>query len=156
GIAFLLFMLLLPGEVIRLVGRLAIKPPEDVERRRFLARALAGGITALGAGLGIAGLVSGLGAVAIKRVKVTLSRWRRPGSYVIAQLSDIHIGPTLHKDFLQRIVAQVNELEPDLVVITGDLVDGSVATLGEHVRPLADLRAKDGVYFVTGNHENYS
>jgi predicted MPP superfamily phosphohydrolase len=62
----------------------------------------------------------------------------------------------LGKSWLTRIVEQVNALEPDAVVITGDLVDGSVRRLREHVAPLSELRAKHGVYFVTGNHEYYS
>ncbi|HSO00071.1 MAG TPA: metallophosphoesterase, partial [Candidatus Nanopelagicales bacterium] len=74
----------------------------------------------------------------------------------IVQLTDVHIGPTIGREWLEGIVARVNELEPDLVAITGDLVDGRVADLREHTAPLAKLRAKHGVYFVTGNHEYYS
>ena len=74
----------------------------------------------------------------------------------IAQISDIHVGPTIRHGYLQRVVAAVNRLNADMVAITGDLVDGSVAQLAEHVRPLADLSSRHGSYFVTGNHEYYS
>lgn len=74
----------------------------------------------------------------------------------IAQLTDIHIGPILNGKWLQRVVDRVNALNVDIIVITGDLVDGSVAELGSHVAPLANLKAKYGVFFVTGNHEYYS
>lgn len=74
----------------------------------------------------------------------------------IVQVSDIHVGPTIKRDYLQAIVDRVNALQPDLVAITGDLVDGSVAELAEHVAPLAQLRARHGAFFVTGNHEYYS
>ena len=74
----------------------------------------------------------------------------------IVQISDVHIGPTLGKEFLATVVAQVNGLSPDIIAITGDLVDGSVAQLRDHVAPLAELRATYGVFFVTGNHEYYS
>jgi predicted MPP superfamily phosphohydrolase len=74
----------------------------------------------------------------------------------IAQISDIHIGDTLDGKFLERLVADVNALAPDLIAVTGDLVDGGVDSLGDEVRPLAALRAPLGVYFVTGNHEYYS
>lgn len=74
----------------------------------------------------------------------------------IAQISDIHVGPTIKRDYLARIVARVNALEPDLVAITGDLVDGRVADLAPHTAPLAGLRARYGRFFVTGNHEYYS
>ncbi len=76
--------------------------------------------------------------------------------FTIAQISDVHIGPTIKRDFLRRIVEIVNSLGVDLVAITGDLVDGSVEQLGEHVEPLSRLRARHGAYFVTGNHEYYS
>jgi predicted MPP superfamily phosphohydrolase len=74
----------------------------------------------------------------------------------IAQISDLHVGPTIKGDYLQRIVDVVNELEADVVAVTGDLVDGSVADLGPHVAPLANLRARHGSFVVTGNHEYYS
>jgi predicted MPP superfamily phosphohydrolase len=68
----------------------------------------------------------------------------------------VHVGPTLGREFIEELVARTNAENPDIVAITGDLVDGSVEQLREHVAPLAKLRAKHGVYFVTGNHEYYS
>jgi predicted MPP superfamily phosphohydrolase len=76
--------------------------------------------------------------------------------FTMAQISDIHIGPTIKRAYLQDIVDAVNRLEPDLVAVTGDLVDGSVAELGGHVAPLAGLVSRHGTFFVTGNHEYYS
>lgn len=76
--------------------------------------------------------------------------------YAIAQISDIHVGPTIKRPFLTAIVERVNKLGADAIAITGDLVDGSVQRLREHTAPLAQLRANDGVFFVTGNHEYYS
>jgi predicted MPP superfamily phosphohydrolase len=73
----------------------------------------------------------------------------------VVQISDIHIGPTLDAAWLRRVVAQVNALEPDVVAVTGDLVDGSVDALREQMTPLTELRAKHGVFYVTGNHEYY-
>ena len=131
--------------------------PLDPERRQVAARLVAG-VTALVAGsLGLWSLRSGLGRVQISRVDVTLARLPEALSGTrIVQLSDVHVGPTIHRGFIETIVAQCNALTPDLVVITGDLVDGSVEELREHVAPLAKLRAKHGVFFVTGNHEYYS
>ncbi|WP_019341826.1 metallophosphoesterase [Stutzerimonas stutzeri] len=74
----------------------------------------------------------------------------------IVQLSDIHVGPTIKQGYIEAIVKRVNQLSPDLIVITGDLVDGSVADLADDIAPLAQLRAGHGVYVVTGNHEYYS
>lgn len=76
--------------------------------------------------------------------------------FTIAQISDVHIGPTIKRDFVRGIVEIVNSLDVDVVAITGDLVDGSVERLGVHVEPLTQLRARHGTYFVTGNHEYYS
>ncbi|WP_304988918.1 metallophosphoesterase, partial [Corallococcus sp. AB049A] len=73
----------------------------------------------------------------------------------VVQLSDVHVGPTLDGVWLLRVVEQVNALKPDLVAITGDLVDGSVDELRDQMTPLAALKAPLGVYYVTGNHEFY-
>jgi len=76
--------------------------------------------------------------------------------FTIAQISDIHVGPTIKRDYLEAIVAKVNTLRADMVAVTGDLVDGSVEQLREHTEPLARLAARHGAFFVTGNHEYYS
>lgn len=77
-------------------------------------------------------------------------------NFTIAQISDVHVGPTIKRGYLQAIVNRVNQLEADMIAITGDLVDGRVAQLAGHVEPLAQLSARYGSYFVTGNHEYYS
>ncbi|HET7795727.1 MAG TPA: metallophosphoesterase [Rhizobacter sp.] len=76
--------------------------------------------------------------------------------FTIAQISDIHVGPTIKAPYLQAIVDAVNGLEADMVAVTGDLVDGSVRELSPHVAPLAGLSSRHGTFFVTGNHEYYS
>lgn len=76
--------------------------------------------------------------------------------FTIAQISDIHVGPTIKAPYLRRIVDAVNRLRADMVAVTGDLVDGSVRELSAHVAPLADLQSRHGTFFVTGNHEYYS
>ena len=76
--------------------------------------------------------------------------------FTLAQISDIHIGPTIRRDYLQRIVQRVNALGADVVAVTGDLVDGSVSELAHHVEALAGLQSRHGTFFVTGNHEYYS
>ena len=93
----------------------------------------------------------------VVRVDVPIAGLPAPlDGFTIAQVSDIHVGPTIKRPYVEAIVDSVNRLDVDLVAVTGDLVDGSVRDLAEHVAPLAGLRAKEGVFFVTGNHEYYS
>jgi hypothetical protein len=76
--------------------------------------------------------------------------------FSIVQISDIHVGTTIRKSYVERIVKAVNALKPDLIAVTGDVVDGSVRELAPHTAPLAELHALHGAFFVTGNHEYYS
>jgi predicted MPP superfamily phosphohydrolase len=161
GLFFFLFMLTGSVDLVRgllsLAQRFGATPPPDPERRQFIARVL-GAIVGVG-GLGLAGygIVNVLRPVAVKRVKVALSSLPAAASgFRIVQLTDVHVGPTIGKEFIEELVRRVNALEPDLVAITGDLVDGTVAELGALVAPLGNLKAKEGVFFVTGNHEYYS
>jgi predicted MPP superfamily phosphohydrolase len=92
-------------------------------------------------------------------VEVEIPIARLPESlrgFSIAQISDLHVGPTIRRGFVERLVQRVNKLDADLIAVTGDLVDGSVQKLAAHTAPLADLTARHGAYFVTGNHEYYS
>lgn len=73
----------------------------------------------------------------------------------IVQLSDVHLGHVYQAGFLEGVVKQVNALHPKMVVITGDLFDGMDGYLGSLVEPFNGLRADNGVFFVTGNHETY-
>lgn len=75
--------------------------------------------------------------------------------FSIVQLTDIHIGPILRKDWLQEVVNRTNALAPDLILLTGDYVDGYAVQMRQELEPLAGLKAKYGVFGVTGNHEYY-
>ncbi|WP_354643664.1 metallophosphoesterase [Kitasatospora camelliae] len=129
----------------------------DPSRRLFVARTLAvaaGGAAAAVVGNGAYGVLRG---PRLKQVTVPLAKLpRRAHGYRIAVVSDIHLGPILGRAHTRRIVDTVNGAQPDLIAIVGDLVDGSVPDLGPAAVPLADLRARDGAYFVTGNHEYFS
>ncbi len=76
--------------------------------------------------------------------------------FSIAQISDIHVGSQIKEKQVDAIVEAVNGLNADVIAITGDLVDGSVRDLRQHVAPLGRLRARYGAFLVTGNHEYYS
>jgi uncharacterized protein len=75
--------------------------------------------------------------------------------FKIAQISDLHIGTTIREGFVRKVVARVNALQPDVIVLTGDIVDGDVELLKADIAPLGDLKAPHGRYYITGNHEYY-
>ena len=112
---------------------------------------LLGGLSAL------LGFLNARRTAAVVRVDVPIRglplAWQ---GFTVAQISDIHVGPTIRQRYVRRIVERVNTLQADLVAITGDLVDGRVHELAAQVAPLADLRSRHGTFFVTGNHEYYS
>lgn len=76
--------------------------------------------------------------------------------FTIVQLSDIHVSSTIRRGYIEAIVEASNALKPDLVAITGDLVDGGVPALRDHIAPLGQLTSRHGTYVCTGNHEYYS
>jgi predicted MPP superfamily phosphohydrolase len=103
------------------------------------------------------GLLNARRTAAIVRVDVPIAGL--PGGlhgFTIAQITDIHIGATIKRPYVQAIVEAVNRLNADMVAVTGDLVDGSVTELADHVAPIAQLSSRHGTFFVTGNHEYYS
>ncbi len=112
---------------------------------------LLGGLSAL------LGLLNARRTAAVVRVDVPIPglppAWQ---GFTVAQISDLHVGPTIRQRYLRRIVDRVNTLQADVVAVTGDLVDGRVVELAAQVAPLADLRSRHGTFFVTGNHEYYS
>ncbi|MBS0336444.1 MAG: metallophosphoesterase [Proteobacteria bacterium] len=105
----------------------------------------------------LAGLFNARRLARVKAVDISI-----PGlppalhGFTIAQITDIHIGPTIKRPYVEAIVDAVNALGADMIAVTGDLVDGSVLQLSGHAEPLARLAARHGTYFVTGNHEYYS
>lgn len=161
GTMFLLFVGSLTADLLQAgvwaLRRLTDAAPPDGERRRFLARTVAASVALTGGGLAAGSVRAAIGPVAVRRVEVPLDRLKRQhDGLTIAQLTDLHIGPTIGRAQLQAIVDSTNALGADIVAITGDLVDGSVDELRDAVAPLAELRARHGVFFVTGNHEYFS
>lgn len=127
----------------------------------FVDRDWRGETAAVVAMLGVAtslwGLWNARRRAPVVRVEIPIAGLPRElEGFRFAQISDIHVGPTIKKRYLDGIVDTVNGLEADVVAITGDLVDGSVPELREHVAPLSRLRAREGSFFVTGNHEYYA
>jgi predicted MPP superfamily phosphohydrolase len=167
GVAFVLCCTVLALDLARAVAQggswlaelLARRPdpPTDPERRRFVARALAGGAVLAAGGAVAYAVRSATGPAEVTEVPVKLERLPAALSgLTIAQITDLHVGPSIREREVRRVVEQVNALRPDVVAVTGDLVDGSVRDLGRAVAHLGRLEARHGVFFVTGNHEYYS
>jgi predicted MPP superfamily phosphohydrolase len=132
-------------------------PPVSPERRQFLARAAVGGAGLVAAGFSAYGVRRAFAPPAIDEVAIRLPRLHRAFDGLrIVQVSDVHIGDVLGRPFLEDMVHRCNALRPDLVAVTGDLVDGRVSQLGPTVAALQGLRSRWGTYFITGNHEFYS
>lgn len=167
GFVFLLLAALIALDLVRLAASAAEQvrdwltraedPPPDPARRQFVARAVAGTALAVVATATGAGVRRAAGPAEIADVPVRLPRLPRElDGLTIVQISDLHVGPTIRQREVDRVVEQANALKPDVVAITGDLMDGSVRELGGIMEGLGRLRARYGVHFVTGNHEYYS
>ncbi|MFE2580746.1 metallophosphoesterase [Streptomyces sp. NPDC059378] len=133
------------------------RPSAEPSRRLFVSRVVAGTAAAAAVGTVGYGTYGVLRGPRVKRVTVPLAKLPRAAhGYRIAVVSDIHLGPILGRGFAQKVVDTINATRPDLIAVVGDLVDGSVKDLGPAAAPLAQLRARHGSFFVTGNHEYFS
>jgi predicted MPP superfamily phosphohydrolase len=161
GLMLLLLAALLATDVFKLVlavGRaVSARPQLDPATRLLLTRALAVTVVAVGAVVGTYSIFQGLRAPVVKEIRIAV-----PGlppalsGTTIVQVTDLHIGATKSRSFAGDIVGRINALAPDMVVITGDLVEGRFGSGREDTLSLAGLRARLGVFMVTGNHEYYS
>lgn len=145
GVAFLLFVTLLAAELPRL----------------FLSKSYSHWITlsALAATLLLSSfaLWSASREPIVKKIQISLPKLPPSMSgTTILQISDLHAGGLVSQKQIDSIFQITKELEPDLIVITGDLIDGSTKEQGKSVVSLGELEPKEGLYFVTGNHEYYS
>lgn len=157
GVVALTVPLLVAIDLLRVawtrLRRRADDAPLDPQRRLALSRGVAAA-TAIGATLTTATAVeAAIGPPDLRELTVPTQRF---GGLRVVQVTDIHVGPTIGRRFVEDMVARINALRADLVVITGDLVDGTVGRLGEHTAPLGDIKSRLGTFFVTGNHEYYS
>ncbi|WP_181234494.1 metallophosphoesterase [Enhygromyxa salina] len=129
-----------------------VSPP----RRQFFADLANYGIVGGATGLSVAGFAEARRVPRVVEVDVPVSDLHPDlDGLRIVQLTDVHIGPTIRGTWLSQVVDVVNSLEPDLVALTGDFVDGFVADLGPELAALSRVRARHGAFFVTGNHEYY-
>ncbi|MDB4932646.1 MAG: calcineurin-like phosphoesterase family protein [Myxococcaceae bacterium] len=159
GLCLLLLAALALRDAALALAWLVARPrPDPSPRRRWIRRALDLAVLSTAGGMSLAGYGLALAQPFVRRVRVTVGAGRlRAGTRPlrVVQVSDLHVGPTIRRAYVDALVDTVNALDGDLVVLTGDLVDGFVAQLRDEVAPLGRLRARRGVYFVTGNHEYF-
>jgi predicted MPP superfamily phosphohydrolase len=162
GAVFILFVILLGTDILRLIAAVAVRVASlagafDPSRRVFTARLLAGAVLTGAAGVTAAAVRATRSDVGVKRVEITLDRLPLglDGTKIV-QLCDLHMGGLLGRPFIEGVVATVNRLNADVIAIVGDLADGSIEQLRPVLAPMIGLRARHGIFFVTGNHEYYS
>ncbi|MDP2273181.1 MAG: metallophosphoesterase [Archangium sp.] len=160
GVFMYTLMALVIVECVKWLVRRRKKPeavPENPERRLFLSRVAATGALAVGGGIASYGTWRAFTPPEITEVPIKLLGLPRAlDGFTIVQLSDIHVGAIIQERFLDQLVATANSAKPDLLAITGDLVDGSPDAVGRYVARLRNLQSRFGTYFVSGNHDYYA
>jgi uncharacterized protein len=149
--------------VVRVAGALGPEPLlsaellfDDPARSLEVWRVAAGSAAAASLALTVVGIVWALRRPVVKRLEITLPQLPAAmDGFTILQLSDLHLDLVQGRRWLEAVVDRANSLAPDLVAVTGDLAEGSVAKYGHDVEPLRRLTARHGVFFVTGNHEYF-
>ena len=148
-----LLVLTLLRDVSLIASALALSPQAYESWIRISAIA----VMALTLAITLVGFFMARRVAPVVNVKVPLAGLPKElEGFTIAQITDIHVGQTIKRHFVEAIVDRVNLLNADMIAITGDVADGSVPDLTHHTEPLARLASRHGTYFVTGNHEYYS
>lgn len=130
---------------------------QSTNRTRLVTTRVASGCLAIVAAVTVVYGVTEAASPSVTRESLTLERLPEEFDGMrVAMVSDLHLGPARGESFTRTVVNMVNEQKPDLIVVLGDLDDGTVARVGTDLQPMADLSAPMGVYGVAGNHEEIS
>jgi len=152
GVLACMFFYTVASDLVSVVWRLLVGPERSVDfgrRSFFTAGAMALGSSLVGLGQAEIG-------PHIYKVEIPLKGLPKEfDGFRIVQITDLHVGPTIGRNYTQKVVNMANDLSPDLLALTGDFADGNVSTLKNSLQPLGQLNAKHGTFFVTGNHEYY-
>ncbi|MFZ9594643.1 MAG: metallophosphoesterase [Bdellovibrionia bacterium] len=154
---YLLFSLPLDlgNSLLALFQRFDLSPVQP-ERREFFVSSLKTALVGLSGGMAGLGFYEVVQGPQVKEVSVPLPNLPKElHGLKIAQISDLHVGGTIGSQYVENVVKRVLGLSPDLIAVTGDLVDGIPETLSSKMTALAQLKAPLGTFYVTGNHEYY-
>ena len=149
GFTFMLFVIAVIYDLTITVSK---RVPVDHSRRRTLK--LIFDVTMLIAAFAylFRGFSQGIHFPELNKVKVKIKDFPLD-NFNLIQLTDVHVGRTIKRDFIEQLVKTTNALNPDMVVITGDLVDLPISEIEYDLYPLKDLNAP--TYFIVGNHEYF-
>jgi len=150
GVSFMLFIVAIVYDIFHIPLN---KVPFDKSRRLMLKTILDVTMLILAFSYMIKGFFNGFKKPILREVEIRIKGLKKELN--IVQISDVHIGKSLGKEFLDDIVKKLNSLDADIVVITGDLVDLHVSEIGDKLDSIKDIKSKYGVYFVSGNHEYF-
>ena len=159
SVLFLFFFLLLAADVARLLYLLVLfcLRKKKTERFRIIGNRVNLALLAFAAVLATVGMAGGTGVPRVKEETISVDHLPDGADgLTVAVLADLHVDGITRADRIRKIVERTNALNPDIVIIAGDFVDGTVPVHGDDLRPLADLKARYGVFGVPGNHEYYS
>lgn len=149
GVIFILFIATIFYEIS---SRILDKLPLRKNRRDFFKKSLDIGAIALAGSVNAKAMYNAK-HIELEEIDIKIKNLKK--EYTIVQLSDIHIGGLIDKEFISSLVKKVNALEADIVVITGDLVDTNMKYAKEALDELKNIKSKYGNYFIVGNHEYF-
>jgi len=149
GMLFLLFCTTILYDIMRLILN---RTPLSDSRRKFFKKSLDLSSLVVATSLSARSIYEAR-FVKIEKISVKLKKLKQ--EYKIVQLSDVHIGGLINAAYIESIVKRVNALDPDLIVITGDLVDMDIKKIQAPLDELKQLKSKYGTYFILGNHEYF-
>ena len=152
GLVSCLFIYILMADIVGMLWRILTLPADtvDFDRRALIT------LGAVTLGTVVTGVGQAIAGPKVREVSIPLKNL--PASFhgfKIVQISDLHVGSTIGREYTENVTRIANSLKPDLIALTGDFVDGAVDDLAHDIAPLADLEAPHGTFFITGNHEYY-
>jgi uncharacterized protein len=156
GFLAVLLISTLISDLVGLFGHFFLWNEADPQRRLFISRVLNASALGLAVGGTVLGGRTALAGPRLQTVEVPVKGLHPDlDGFTIAQISDLHVGPTIRKAEAERVVRMAMQIGAQMIAVTGDLVDGTPTQLHDEIEPLRGLKATHGVYFVSGNHEYY-